>query len=561
MQTMPTQIILFLTSLIIVAFGQPYWSSLLSLLATIIGFALFFRFLITLNSPKQRFYCATVWFMGVQLVQLSWLLSHPYSYIIALHILLSLVLGVQFGLIGLLANPNKITSISRILLITGCWTVLEWSRLFVLSGFAFNPIGMSLSANLYTLQTASIWGVFGMSFWVLLTNLLFLKAWMEWPKARSLVLCGICAFFPFFYGYVHLKIYDTDPSPEVFNALLVQPVFPIEECMEFKDAKSFTAFVVSEWKQILELTKEHQGKNIQLIALPEFIVPFGTYTPVFTYDEVRAAFLEVFGKAQINKLPVLQEPIAFQKNTIRGPVWMVTNAYWLQAIANVFGSSIISGMEDVEDFDDGHREHYSAAQFVIPAEGASIFPLKRYDKRILVPMGEYIPFSFCRKLAASYGITGSFTPGTEAKVFDAGIPFGTSICYEETFGHIMRESRLKGARLLVNLTSDIWYPTVAQHHCDHALLRTVENGMPLIRACNTGITGAFDSHGREVRILGNTELDKIWKPGALYVQVPVISYHTLYSILGDYFIIAISFLCIVWGLARALILLINIYFT
>ena len=544
------QISLIVISFLIVAFGQPVWSNFVSFLASCVGFALFFRFLLSLKNRKQRFWIAAVWFTAVQLLQLSWFLSHPYFYIIAVHFSLSCLYGIQFGVVGLLASPQKITRLSRIVLITSCWTLLEWSRLFLLSGFAFNPIGMSLSANLYTLQTASLWGAFGMSFWVLLVNLLALKAWLEWPRYVSSIVWITSVLLPFAFGFIQLKIHDTQLPYDTFNTVLVQPVFPIEENLKFYDAPSFVKFVEGEWKQILFLSKEHLGKNIHLLALPEFIVPFATYSPVFRYDEVQKIFVEIFGENVKNALPQPQEPLATEYKTSKGSIWMVSNGYWLQGLANILNTPVIAGMEDIEDFSNGTREMYSSAQYVEPMVGNQWQSFKRYDKRVLVPMGEYIPFSFCRQLAAMYGITGSFTPGQEAKIFPARLPFGVSICYEETFGHLMRENRLKGAELLVNLTSDAWYPTLAQQHCDHARLRTVENGIPLIRACNTGITCGFDSFGRSIKILGDSHHEKIWKPGALYLQVPLFSYHTLYSILGDYLIVAICFLGIVWSLIR-----------
>jgi apolipoprotein N-acyltransferase len=534
-------------SFLIVAFGQPYWSAIASVLAAVIGYALFFRALITLDTEKKRFWFATAWMMSVQLVQFSWFLSHPFLYIVAVHLLISFIFGLQFGLIGYFADPEKIKSYSRILLLAGLWTLLEWSRLFVFSGIAFNPVGLSLSANHYTLQTASLWGAFGMSYWVLLTNLVGLKAWLN-SSLKTSFLFVILVISPFLYGYLHIKTNEKELPEDVFSALLVQPVFPIEESMTFENGQAFIQFVADEWKQILNLTKDHTDKNIDLVVLPEFIVPFGTYSPVYHYDDVKKTFLDVFGEKALEKLPLIQEPVAMQVPTRTGAQWMVSNAFWLQGLANVLNAPVISGMEDAERLFDGSIEYYSSAQYVQPlTEKEQISEFKRYDKRVLVPMGEYIPFSFCKNLAASYGITGSFTPGKDAVLFDAKVPFGASICYEETFGHLMRENRLRGARLLVNLTSDVWYPTVAQQHCDHSLLRTVENGIPLIRACNTGITGAFDSFGREVKVLGETPHEKIWKPGALYVETPVCCYQTLYSILGDYLIVAISVLGIVWG--------------
>lgn len=536
--------ILFLLSFLIVSFGQPQWSAFVSFLASTIGFALFFRALLSFSNSKHRFWLATAWFASVQFIQLAWFLSHPFWYIIIVHILVAFLFGLQFGVIGYLADPKKMTSWHRILLLTGIWPLLEMTRLFLFSGFAFNPIGMSLSANLYTLQMASLGGAFGLSFWVLGCNLLALKAWLEWPRFSSFCTWSLCALLPFAFGLIQIKFHQPVSAPQTLNAVLIQPVFPIEESLKFRDTASFIKFVEEEWKQILFLAKPHLGKDIHLMALPEFIVPFTTYSPIYKYTDVENTFVEIFGQEVKNSLPMPQEPLAASIKTPHGEIWMVSNGYWLQSLSNLFKTPIIAGMEDAEAFEDGRLEYYSSAQYTEPVDQEKWQPFQRYEKRVLVPMGEYIPFSFCRKLAASYGITGSFTPGQEAKIFSGHIPFGACICFEETFGHLMRENRQKGAELLVNLTSDAWYPTLAQQHCDHARLRTVENGIPLIRSCNTGITCGFDSLGREIEVLGSNAKEKIGQPGALYLQVPLFSYPTLYSRLGDYFIFLVCCLSI-----------------
>ena len=235
---------------------------------------------------------------------------------------------------------------------------------------------------------------------------------------------------------------------------------------------------------------------------------------------------------------------------------MVNNAYWVQGLANYFQTGMLVGLEDAEDIALQERQYYSAALLFPPQslddeKSTFDFPA-RYEKRILVPMGEYIPFAFCRELAARYGVAGSFTSGSEAKVMSyKGILFSPSICYEETFGDVIREGRQKGSQLLVNLTSDVWYPNsrLPRQHFDHARLRTVENGVPLIRACNTGVTGAIDSLGKVVAVLGGEEPEAVeWVPDALLTEVPAYTYSTLYSRVGDKLIIGISFFAILFSL-------------
>jgi apolipoprotein N-acyltransferase len=124
---------------------------------------------------------------------------------------------------------------------------------------------------------------------------------------------------------------------------------------------------------------------------------------------------------------------------------------------------------------------------------------------------------------------------------------GISVCYEETYGHIMRENRQLGAQLLVNLTNDGWYPQskLSQQHFYHAIPRTVENGIALVRACNTGISAAVDSLGRVVARLAADDGPEELQPEVLRVSVPTYHYFTLYSFWGDAFILSFSVLSLI----------------
>lgn len=548
-----SQVLLFAVSLFFVAFGQPAWSDWAGFVAAAGGYALFWYILITHENPKFRFCLATAWFTAVQFIQLSWLLSHPYLYIVAVYFLVSLGIGIQFGILGLFIQRAQMYKIRRLIFIAALWTLMEWLRLFFLSGHSWNPIGLALTGNIYSLQMASLAGIYGLSFWVILVNLLGLKAWI-WKKHWGFWLAwSIAALFPYLYGEVQLYVHErliSKRGDSNFNAVLVQTAFPIEESLPFWDSKQMISYVLDEWHQILKITKKHYGKAIDLLVLPEFVVPFGTYTYAYPYSIVSAFFQEVFGKEVLNLLPKLQYPLAVEKETSQGNVWMVNNAFWLQSLSNVFNTSVIAGLEDVEE-DRQERRYYSSAQyFQCNRENNLPCVIQRYEKRVLVPMGEYIPFSFLKKLASAYGITGSFTPGIKAKVFShPKIPFGVSICYEETFGELMRENRQLGAELLVNLTSDIWYPNsrLPQQHFDHARLRTVENGFPLIRACNTGITSGFDSLGKVIAVLGENHHEREWLADSLYVQMPTYTYRTLYSQVGDSLIISFCFAVVLLG--------------
>jgi apolipoprotein N-acyltransferase len=544
------QWLLGLASFFLVAFGQPALISLNGAIAAVVGFALFWRILLAYPLAKHRFYLASFWFCAVQLVQLSWFISHPYWYIYAVYIFLSAFMGVQFGIISLFIQPNLFAkkgwiSSLGLFFLASLWTLFEWMRLFLLSGFSWNPVGLALANNHYSLQAASIGGVFALSFWVILVNLLVLRAFVQ-KRLLPVVVCLTAIALPYLYGIAHIAYQDHDREKPNLTAMLVQTGFSPEEIKEFPNEKGRLQHIIGEWKTILAAGQKHHGLSMDLIVLPELVVPYGTYSDIYPLLEVKKAFYEVLGSESLSLLPGLEYPFFSLQQTASGPQFFVNNAYWAQALANVFQADILLGLEDVEDVGFGRREYYSSAIFIHPQQHKAdeVFTAERYSKRVLLPMGEYIPFEACRELAQRYGVFGSFTCGKEAVVMNSkGIPFSPSICYEETFGNLMREGKQKGADLYINLTSDVWYPnsTLPKQHLEHARLRTVENGVPLIRACNTGITAAIDSFGRDIETLGGKEPEKVeWIPDALLVNVPIHSYPTLYSKYGDTLIVAIS---------------------
>lgn len=541
-----------LFSLLLVGFGQPALCGLCALGAAAVGWIPLLLLLSSVPSRRNRFLLATLWFTGVQLIQLSWFVSHPFLYIWIVYFTFALLTALQFGLFALFITEERVKSLLGVSALAAAWTLLEWSRLFFLSGFSWNPAGLALTAALYPLQLASVGGIFFLSFWVLWTNLLGARAYLKYKdkltaRWRPALVWATAAATPYIWGFIQVSLHapaiDSQLSneKELFHALLIQTAFPVEETLPLHNPDSFIQYTQQEWRTILQLVKPYVGRRLDLIALPEFTVPLGTYSLAFAYDDVAAAFEEAFGKESLAALPPKQVPWAQKRGNGR---WMVNNAFWGQAIANIFDAPLLIGLEDADDTAEGERIFYSAALFFEP--GAQQQP-KRYAKRVLVPMGEYIPFSFVKDLAARYGVAASFTPGAAAEVFVAGKnnhPFSPSICYEETFGHLTREGCLMGAKMLVNLTSDVWYPHSAlpQQHFDLARLRTVENGVPLLRACNTGVTSALDSLGRIHGILSDENGDSEWVQGALYAAIPTYTYATLYSVVGDSLIIAVSML-------------------
>ncbi len=531
---------LFLFSWFIVAFGQPSSFPLIGLFAAVFGFSLFFRVLIDVSSPKQRFFLGSLWYGLVLMVQLSWSFGHPFSYIYFVYAFHVVLFGLQFGVFSLFVTKKQVSSIVSILGLAGLWVLFEWSRLFFLSGHPWNPIGLALSGNFYSRQLASLWGVYGLSFWVMATNLGCLRVWMNPSRLGfSLVLALVAT--PYVFGLAkwetHRSFFQGKAAPYV-RAGLVQTAFPIEELIPVGRQELFD-YVKDEWRQIVQQAKIASDQDADLIVLPELVVPYGTFFLLYDYEEAKSILVDIFGESAEPFLPQKERHLAKQING----EWKVNNAFWLQAIANVTQADVIAGLEDRDCVGEGRFRFHTVAYLFRPFKSS----LQRYEKRILVPMGEYIPFSFLRDLAADYGISGSFSPGTSAKVFESQAgALSVSICFEETMGNMIREGRLKGADMLVNVTNDGWFPDYGLPvvHLEHSRLRTVETGAPLIRSCNTGVTSAVDSFGQTIAVFGESQIEQEKEQGVLVVDVPQYAYSTLYTRFGDRLILSLSSLCL-----------------
>lgn len=169
----------------------------------------------------------------------------------------------------------------------------------------------------------------------------------------------------------------------------------------------------------------------------------------------------------------------------------------------------------------------------------------RYDKRYLVPFGEFVPpgFGWINKISSE---AGDYEAGREARVFEVnGHSIGPFICYEAAFPHLVREAADRGAELLVNLTNDGYFGRSAARpqHLLLARMRAAENRRWLLRSTNDGITVSIDPSGRlwdrqeEFRRLA-ARLRFGWESGK-----------TLYTEWGDWF----AWTCLALGVALSLL--------
>lgn len=517
--------LILILSWIIVALGQPASWPILAPLAASLGYAMSW-YVLAQKNPKARFLWGLSWFMSIQLYQLYWLVSHPFNYIYVVWIGLSLLEGVQYGLFCLLLGQRYASP----LLLASVWTLFEWSRLFFLTGFPFNPAGLALTATLASLQSAAIMGIYGLTFWVFFCNgLAFHRRW----KAFALA-----ALLPYVYGACVLT-WDSHEE-ESATVLVVDSTFLAEE-LEASNLQELVALVEKEWRTMLEALAKKRNVTAELILFSEETVPFGAKHPFYKEERVVQTFKDVFGGSIEEHLSLHTAPCALCKYVKGSPKWFATNGYWARGISSFFNADTIMGLEGEVG---GSSLPVAGALLFRAGEGKSE---KRYEaiygKQLLFPIAEKIPYEWLKPLAARYGISDSFAEGKGPEVFDCKLgKVGLAICYEEFFGHLMRETRLAGADYLLSLNNDVWYPrsSLAKQHFDHGRVRAVELGVPLIRSCNFGLSAAVDCRGRILGLIDGNSREE-GSAEVLVATIPKKQIWTPYLIWGDK---GILFLCL-----------------
>jgi apolipoprotein N-acyltransferase len=172
---------------------------------------------------------------------------------------------------------------------------------------------------------------------------------------------------------------------------------------------------------------------------------------------------------------------------------------------------------------------YFNSSFLINPGGEIV---SRYCKRNLVIFGEYIPLVRWLPFIKWFTpITGGFASGDRVVKFDVerrkdspGKPVHTAtlICFEDIFPHLVREYVDDDTDFLINMTNNGWFGESAAQwqHAAAAVFRAVENGVPLLRCSNNGLTCWVDEHGR-IRQLLRSNGGSVYGAGVMRAEIPV----------------------------------------
>jgi len=468
--------------------------------------------------PGQAFRRAYVVGMAFFTGTLFWFfhLMEWFSFIAAAGvILLFAYLALYFGLFGWLVSAfSRKKFLHKLFLLPSGWVVLEWIRGHLFTGFGWVNLGHSQYQNLPVIQIADITGVYGVSFVVVMVNVLIAECVLKLiarqhdlfraVRIETGIVVGIL-FGVLLYGYVHLWWPSRGPNSEEMTVALVQANTP-----------QMTKWHRPSWPFILEdylvLTDQAVTENPDLIVWPETSFPGHLWE-----EDDQALFDRLKRYVQRIQIPLLVGSITKEGD-----------------------------------------DYYNSA-LLLSAQGEII---GQYRKVHLVPFGEFLPFRRLMPFLAEILGTGDFTPGKEWTVFPSinsggdlnatRGQFSVLICFEDTVAWLSRRFVREGAQWLVNMTNDAWFHDSAAPfmHLQSSVFRTVENRRTLVRAANTGVSCVIDPRGKINACVAQASEPvgkKTYISGYTIGKVEFQSRKTLYTKLGDIFTI-LCFSCILCGI-------------
>ena len=360
----------------------------------------------------------------------------------------------------------------RVMLLAGLWTLSDLVREFIFTGFPWNPLGSAWEwsgpVSSIMLQPAAWIGVPGLTLFTVLAALMPSLGRRGTAAALLLLASWLAA------GALRLDLVQplATRNPVV---VLVQGNIPETEKLDH-------AWALQTFRTYLHLTAEGARRAA---ALPNA----RTRPMVFAWPE--SAFPGLLAEdAQARQVIINQAP---------------------SAAAGLIGSVRF-----------GPDERPRNSLFALRPDGgiAAI-----YDKAHLVPFGEYQPAGLPVQIVPGGGFAAG--PGIRSLHLPGLPPVGILICYEVIFPGQVVDAKDRPAWLL-NVTNDAWYGDSAgpRQHLATARMRAVEEGLPMARAANTGISAVYDGFGHELGRLG-------WGiPGSLVVELPSPLPPTLFSRFG-----------------------------
>lgn len=384
--------------------------------------------------------------------------------VIALPAGLALFTALAFAVAGIFWQPDKP---ARLLLLASAWFLLEWLRGHILTGFPWHSIGYIWTGDSLLhgamAQGAAFFGVYGLGFFtLLLAGLPALLSGSQWrrPTGRALLtVIPLSALVLIGWGAWRVQQIADDTTTGI-PLRIVQPNIAQQE-------KWIPGNRIAHFEKLLRLSQQPAQTRPQIIIWPEAATPF---------------FL------------------AEQPDALR-----LIGQFLPQDGLLITGSPRLSARSGETTTADNAQETSVHNSVLFIDNNGKI--QASYDKFHLVPFGEYLPF---RSLLSAIGLRkltndiGAFAPGPGPQTVRLGDLPAVSplICYEIIFPAAVTDTTQRPG-WIVNLTNDAWFGDTSgpPQHLAQARMRAIEEGIPIIRAANNGISAVISPSGTVLRSL------------------------------------------------------------
>ena len=386
------------------------------------------------------------------------------------------------------------------------WVSVEYARAHLVTGFPWCLLGYSQYENLAVIQIANLFGVYAVSFLIVLVNGLIFQSffgkkptgtpWLKWKWIFVVLLTAGTLTYGF--QQLALKKARNKTAPHI-NVAVVQA--NIDQSVKWKPSVQLQTL-----ETYFKLSRSVGHSKPALVVWPETALPF------FYQDAPSLS-------------PKMRE------------------------LSTELGALLLFGSPAYKRI--GRKiSYYNRAYLITPDRPLT----QHYDKRHLVPFGEYVPLKkylpFINHLVQA---AGNFAQGIrQDPLKEKGLSLGVLICFEAIFPELARDLSREGANLLVNITNDAWFglTSAPYQHLSMAVFRSVETGIPMIRAANTGFSAFIGTDGH---ILSKTPL---FVEAVLDGSIPVLpAKPTVYTRSGDLFaggLVLISLLNLLFSFRKRL---------